>query len=294
MNQAPLTPSSFHRPRRRLGQHFLHDPGSIERIVAAFAPKPGQHVVEIGPGLGALTVPLLKRLGRLEVIELDRDLPARLAKRCAGLGELRVHSADALTFDFRALAGPGAKLRLIGNLPYNISTPLIFRLIEQADCIADMLFMLQKEVVARLAAAPGNRTYGRLSVMVQYACRVRPLFTLKPGAFRPPPKVESTLVHLLPHDRPPVAIRDRRLFVALVNRAFGQRRKQLRNSLKGWLTERDIMAAGLNPQMRPEKLALKDFAALANRLQGPDDQPLGKDVHKLCIDLKEKPDSYSF
>jgi 16S rRNA (adenine1518-N6/adenine1519-N6)-dimethyltransferase len=291
MNHAP---SSFHRPRRRLGQHFLHDPKSIERIVAAFVPEPGQHVVEIGPGLGALTVPLLRRLGRLEVIELDRDLPARLAERCAGLGELRIHGTDALGFDFCALAGSGVKLRIIGNLPYNISTPLIFHLLEQADCIEDMLFMLQKEVVARLAAPPGSRTYGRLSVMVQYACRVRPLFTLKPGAFRPPPKVDSTLVHLVPHDKPPVAVRDRRLFAELVTRTFGQRRKQLRNSLKGWLTERDITAAGLRPQMRPEELALKDFAALANRLQVPDDQPLSRDVHKLCTDPKEKPDSRSF
>ncbi|HHO69611.1 MAG TPA: 16S rRNA (adenine(1518)-N(6)/adenine(1519)-N(6))-dimethyltransferase RsmA, partial [Gammaproteobacteria bacterium] len=192
-----------HRARKRFGQNFLHDPAVIQRIVAAVAPAPGQHLVEIGPGQGAITRPLLAACGELDVVELDRDLIEPLARRLADVGTLRIHNADALRFDFCGLAGD-AGLRVVGNLPYNISTPLLFHLLAQAGCIEDMHFMLQKEVVARMAAAPGGGDYGRLSVMIQYHCEVTPLFGIGPGAFRPAPKVESAFVRLVPHPRPPV------------------------------------------------------------------------------------------
>ncbi|HXG28593.1 MAG TPA: 16S rRNA (adenine(1518)-N(6)/adenine(1519)-N(6))-dimethyltransferase RsmA, partial [Nevskiales bacterium] len=190
-----------HIPRKRFGQHFLHDPGVIHRILAALAPQPGQTLVEIGPGLGALTVPLLQQAGELHVVELDRDVIPRLEAACAGHGRLIVHAADALRFDFRALAPPGGRLRLVGNLPYNISTPLLFHLLAQADAIADMLFMLQKEVVERMVAQPGEPAYGRLSVSLAAQAAVEALFTVGRGAFRPPPKIESAVVRVVP--RPP-------------------------------------------------------------------------------------------
>ncbi len=253
-----------HRPRKRFGQNFLHDPGVIERIVRHINPRPDQHLVEIGPGQGALTRPLLAAAGRLEVVELDRDLIPGL--RALGPG-LRIHQTDALRFDFRSLqASTDDKLRIVGNLPYNISTPLLFHLIGQLEAIADMHFMLQKEVVERLAATPGNKNYGRLGVMAQYHCRVEKLFTVGPGAFRPPPKVDSAIVRLVPHPSPPVQVADYRRFAALVNRCFGQRRKTLRRVLKGWLDENQIQQAGIDPGLRPENLSLADFARLSNSL----------------------------
>ena len=192
-----------HIPRKRFGQNFLHDPAVIGRIVQAINPRPGDHLVEIGPGQGAITLPLLDAAGRLDVVELDRDLVGPLAERCRGIGELGVYNADALSFDYCALAGSGP-LRVVGNLPYNISTPLLFHLLEQHRCISDMHFMLQKEVVDRMAARPGSGAWGRLGVMLQYRCRVTPLFTIGAGAFRPPPKVESAFVRLEPREAPPV------------------------------------------------------------------------------------------
>ena len=189
-----------HRPRKRFGQHFLHDPQVISRIIAAICPQPGARLVEIGPGLGALTRPLLQAAGELEVVELDRDLLEPLQSRCAGLGTLRIHQADALQFDFAALRGDGPKLRVAGNLPYNISTPLLFHLLDQAEHLHDLHFMLQQEVVKRLAAGPGDDAYGRLSVMVQYRCRVEALFNVGPGAFQPPPKVWSAVVRMVPRE----------------------------------------------------------------------------------------------
>jgi 16S rRNA (adenine1518-N6/adenine1519-N6)-dimethyltransferase len=251
-----------HQPRKRFGQHFLHDPAVVQRIVAAVAPQPGDHLVEIGPGEGAITFELLRAAGRLDAIELDRDLVAPLRARSAGLGELVLHSADALRFDFRPLAGAGGKLRLVGNLPYNISTPLLFHLLDQADCIRDMHFMLQKEVVERMAARPGGRDYGRLSVMLQARCTVTPLFTVGPGAFRPPPKVDSAVVRLAPLAQPP-DIADPALFARLVAAAFAQRRKTLRNTLKGHLDAEAIAALGIDPGARAEVLALGDFVRLA-------------------------------
>lgn len=258
-----------HRARKRFGQNFLHDPGVIQRIVAAIDPRPGQRLVEIGPGQGALTLPLLERAGSLDVIELDRDLIAPLQTLAAGRGELRVHNADALKFDFRSLARDGAPLRVVGNLPYNISTPLLFHLIAQADVIQDMHFMLQKEVVDRMAAAPGSGDYGRLSVMVQFYCEVTRLFTVGPGAFRPAPKVDSAVVRLIPRRSPVVDVHDPAVFAAVVNQAFSQRRKTLRNALKRMLSDEEIRAAGIDPGARPEELDLARFAALANLAARP-------------------------
>ena len=252
-----------HRPRKRFGQHFLRDPSVLERIVAAIRPVPGDHLVEIGPGLGALTRPLLAAVGELDAVELDRDLLEPLRAHCADIGRLRLHHADALKFDFAALRGTGPRLRVVGNLPYNISTPLLFHLLDQASHLRDLHFMLQQDVVERMAAGPGEEAYGRLSVMLQYRCQVEPLFTVGPEAFRPPPKVRSAVVRLVPCETSPVAVRDERLFAEVVRRAFAQRRKTLRNALRGWLDIAQIEAAGVNPGARPETLDLAAFAALS-------------------------------
>ena len=264
-----------HRPRKRFGQNFLHDPGVIRGIVAAIHPMAGERVAEIGPGLGALTAPLLEALGELDVIELDRDLIPHLERQFGDAGELRIHSTDALKFDFCSLVAQGEFLRVVGNLPYNISTPLIFHLLEQSHCIRDMHFMLQKEVVDRLAAQPGSGDYGRLGVMVQFHCRVERLFSVPPGAFNPPPKVYSAIVRLTPYAEKPVTVKDEACLRRLVAQAFGQRRKTLRNNLKPLLDSATIEALGIDPGRRPETLSLEEFAALADaladaRAKGPD------------------------
>ena len=223
--------------------------------------------MEIGPGLGALTSPLLKQSGRLEVIELDRDLIPRIRQSCHDLGELVVYNEDALNFDFSRLCQNPRQLRVIGNLPYNISTPLLFHLLDQIGLIRDMHFMLQKEVVERLAAGPNGVAYGRLSVMVQYRCRVEPLFVIGPDAFRPPPRVDSAFVRLVPHEQPPFNVADERSFATVVRQAFSQRRKTVRNSLGGLLSADIITTAGIDPGARPESLAPADFAALSNCLR---------------------------
>jgi 16S rRNA (adenine1518-N6/adenine1519-N6)-dimethyltransferase len=256
-----------HRPRKRFGQNFLHDPGIINRIVTVIAPQPGERLVEIGPGKGAITLPLLQAAGRLQVVELDRDLIEPLQARCRGAGELVVHNADALKTDFCELSG-GEKLRVVGNLPYNISTPLLFHLLAQSHCIADMHFMLQKEVVDRLAAAPGSGQYGRLSVMVQYRCEVTPLFTIGPGAFQPPPRVESAFVRLQPWETSPVTVHDETMLGQIVQQAFGQRRKTLRNALRGTLDEAQIRSLDIDPAARAEVLGITDFARLADLASG--------------------------
>jgi 16S rRNA (adenine1518-N6/adenine1519-N6)-dimethyltransferase len=255
------------RAKRRYGQHFLHDRGTIDRIVRAIGPHPGDRIVEVGPGRGAITAPLLSAAGSLDAIEIDPEVVPRLTGRCAGLGELRVHLADALEFDFRALRGEGPPLRLVGNLPYNVSTPLLFHFISQIDAFASMHFMLQKEVVARMAAAPGNKDFGRLTVMLAPWVRVESLFDIGTGAFTPPPKVISTFFALHPHPAPPFAIADQANFARVVSAAFSQRRKTLRNSLKGLLDADGIAAAGVDPGARPETLAPAEFAALAARLR---------------------------
>jgi 16S rRNA (adenine1518-N6/adenine1519-N6)-dimethyltransferase len=254
-----------HKARKRFGQNFLHDPLVIQRIVQAINPRPGQRLVEIGPGQGAITLPLLRACRRLEVIELDRDLIQPLAQKTATAGELVIHQQDALHFDFHSLAD-GEKLRTVGNLPYNISTPLLFHLIEQSDAIEDMHFMLQKEVIDRMAAAPGSGDYGRLSVMIQYHCKVVPLFRVGPGAFKPAPKVDSGFVRLIPWPEPPFRVRHDEQLSTLVRQAFSQRRKTLRNALRNLLSEQDIRATGTDPSARPETISLEQYVALANQL----------------------------
>jgi len=258
--------NNLHRPRKRFGQNFLHDPAVIEDILHAIDPRPGEHLVEIGPGLGALTRPVLKAAKRLDVVEIDRDLIPHLQASCATYGELRIHNLDVLKFDFTALAA-GHTLRVFGNLPYNISSPLIFRLLEQLPVIHDMHFMLQREVAERMAAAPATEQYGRLSVMVQWRCAVEMLFDVGPEAFKPAPKVESAVVRLIPHRRAPVQVGDERVFAEVVRQAFSQRRKTLRNALKGVLTADEIASLAIDPQRRPETLSLADYALLSNALQ---------------------------
>jgi 16S rRNA (adenine1518-N6/adenine1519-N6)-dimethyltransferase len=252
-----------HRPRKRFGQHFLHDPGVIARILEAVDPRPGEALVEIGPGQGALTFPLLARCGHLVAVELDRDLAARLAGRPEAGHGLEVVEADALKLDLASLAPDGRPLRLVGNLPYNVSTPLMFRFLAQAGVIRDMHFMLQKEVVDRMRAEPGSRQYGRLTVMLAAGCRVEWLFDVGPGAFRPPPKVWSSVVRLVPWAEPPFPIPDPDRFAGLVRAAFSQRRKTLRNALAGRLTTEQIRGAGVDPGARAETLPPEAFGRLA-------------------------------
>ena len=252
-------------PKKQLGQHFLHDRNVIEKIVLAVNPKPGEQLVEIGPGQGAITFPLLKRHGALTVIEFDRDLITPLSEAARGLGDLTIVHKDVLKVDFGKLAGEG-RLRLVGNLPYNISTPILFHVLEHAESIIDMHFMLQKEVVDRMGAGPGSKTYGRLSVMLQAVCEVQPLFDVPPGAFRPPPKVDSSVVRLLPRDPKSVGINDPALFERVVRDAFGQRRKTLRNALQAICTSEQIVAAGVRPELRAEQLEVAQFISLSNAL----------------------------
>ena len=253
-----------HVARKRFGQNFLVDRGVIARILDAIDPKPADEMVEIGPGLGALTGPLLERLKRLHAIELDRDLAARLRERYPP-DRLVVHEGDALRFDFATLPAP---LRVVGNLPYNVSTPLLFHLAGFSGRFVDLHFMLQREVVERMVAAPSTPEYGRLSVMLQYRFRMRKLFAVPAGAFRPAPKVESAVVRLLPLARPEAQASDEPLFAETVTRAFSHRRKTLRNALSGLATESDIRAAGIEPGLRAENLSVADFVALSNRLGG--------------------------
>jgi 16S rRNA (adenine1518-N6/adenine1519-N6)-dimethyltransferase len=252
-----------HTARKRFGQHFLHDPGVLRRILEAIDPRPGERIVEIGPGRGALTLPLLERCGRLEVIEIDRDLAALLPGLAAGRGELVMHEADVLEVNFAALHGGGPKLRVCGNLPYNISTPLLFHLLESRAVIVDMHFMLQKEVVDRMVAPPGGKSYGRLTVMLAAACRAESLFRVGRGAFQPPPAVDSAFVRLVPHAADPFPLPDPGRFARVVAAAFSMRRKTLRNSLRGLVEAAQFAAAGVDADRRPETLAPAEFARLA-------------------------------
>lgn len=250
-------------PKKQLGQHFLADRHYIDRIVMAVNAKEGDFLVEIGPGQGAITLPLLRQHPRLTVIEFDRDLIAPLTAAAAPLGELTIVHRDVLQVDFTELAGEG-KLRLVGNLPYNISSPILFHALDHAAAISDMTFMLQKEVVDRMAAAPGSKIYGRLSVMLQAWCEVTSLFVVPPGAFRPPPKVDSAVARLVPRDPAKVGIEDPQRFAAVVKAAFGQRRKTLRNALDGVCCPAQFEAAGVRSDARAEQLEVPDFIALAN------------------------------
>ena len=264
MNSAHSPRAGFTAPaKKQLGQHFLADAHYVEKIVLAVNPKDGERLVEIGPGQGAITFPLLRRHPKLTVIEFDRDLIAPLTAAAAPLGELTIVHRDVLQVDFTALA-EGAKIRLVGNLPYNISSPILFHALEHAAAISDMTFMLQKEVVDRMAAAPGSKVYGRLSVMLQAWCEVTALFVVPPGAFRPPPKVDSAVVRLVPRDPATVGIHDPKHFADVVKAAFGQRRKTLRNALNGIVDEAGFAAAGVRSDLRAEQLDVADFIALSN------------------------------
>ena len=253
---------SAHLARKRFGQHFLIDPTIIERIVTSPNLRADDRVVEIGPGLGALTGLLLRRLERLQVIEIDRDIVDRLRRQYPP-ERLIIHAGDALQVDFAELPGKGP-LRLIGNLPYNVSTPLLFHLARFADAIDDMHFMLQKEVVDRLVAAPASHAYGRLSVMLQYRFTIDWLFDVPPQAFRPPPKVQSAVVRLLPRPAAALRVRDERHFATLVATAFAQRRKMLRNSLHALVSAELLDQLSIAATARAEELSVHDYICLAN------------------------------
>jgi len=252
-----------HIPRKRFGQHFLVDNEIIDRIVSAINPRPGDHLVEIGPGLGALTRPLLDRIEHLDVVELDRDLAECLRDRYPP-GRLTVHEADALRFDFSALPAP---LRVVGNLPYNISTPLLFHITATAARCADLHFMLQQEVVDRMVAKPSEPEYGRLTVMLQYRFRLERLFTVSPEAFRPPPKVRSAVVRLIPRPAPELKTRDEAEFSKVVAKAFSMRRKTLRNALADLVSEFELRELGIDPGARAEALPVAAYVTIANRVR---------------------------
>nr|WP_300306690.1 16S rRNA (adenine(1518)-N(6)/adenine(1519)-N(6))-dimethyltransferase RsmA [Halomonas sp.] len=256
-----------HRARKRFGQNFLRDPGIISRIVRSIGARPQDRVIEIGPGQGALTEPLLADTsGRLEVIELDRDLIPGLRVQFFQYPDFVIHEGDALKMDFVALRDGGQPLRVVGNLPYNISTPLISHLLEAGDAIQDMTFMLQKEVVDRLAAPPGGGERGRLSVLAQYFCEVESLFVVPPEAFVPRPKVDSAIVRLTPHKEKTCVAKDEKLLFEVVREAFAQRRKTLRNNLKGRITGERLSELGIDPGRRPQTLSVEEFVIIANAI----------------------------
>ena len=250
----------FARPRKRFGQHFLTDRHYLRRVVEAIAPRPGDSMVEIGPGTGILTEELVSRVEHLHVIEIDRDLAAALRGRFPA-GKVSVHEGDALEFDFAGLPAP---LRVVGNLPYNVSTPLLFRIASIAERVRDCVFMLQKEVVDRMVAAPATPDYGRLSVMLQYRFAMAPALRVPAGAFTPPPKVESAVVRMQPLGADRLRARDEALFARIVAGAFSQRRKTLRNAARDFVPEAAFAAVAIDPQRRGETLSVAEFVALAD------------------------------
>lgn len=257
-----------HRPKKQLGQNFLVDKNIIHKIISIIHPTATDHMVEVGPGLAALTDPLLEHLERLEVVEYDKDIIEYLNKQYAENGKLKIHESDALKFDFSSVvdASQSRALRVVGNLPYQISTPLIFHLLSYSQLIQDMTFMLQKEVVDRMVAEPGTKTYGRLSVMVQYFCKTVKRLSVPKGAFNPPPKVESAIVTLVPYhdEKPHPTAENEELLRTLTTLAFNQRRKTIRNALKSHIKEEGFKAIGIDPSLRGEKLSLSDYVALTN------------------------------
>lgn len=253
-----------HQPRKRFGQHFLHDNYIIQKIIQAATAANVTRLTEIGAGRGALTIPLLQQGIQLNVVELDRDLVEFLQTEVKPLGDLTIYAADALKFDFAQLDTEERRLNIVGNLPYNISTPLLFHLLTYAQRIECMTFMLQKEVVDRIVAAPDSEFYGRLSVMLQYYCAVEALFDVGAGAFTPPPKVESSVVQLFPYQHKPHIAHNELHFAQLVASAFSQRRKTLKNNLKAFINAEQITQLQLDPQSRAETLGVAEFVALAN------------------------------
>ena len=256
----------MHKAKKRFGQNFLVDEQIIAAIVGAIRPEAEDNMVEIGPGLGALTCPLLKRLNHLHVVEIDRDIIARLVHdypQDNPASKLTVHAGDALEFDFSALPAP---LRIVGNLPYNISSPLLFHFAAHAERVKDMHFMLQNEVVERMVAEPSTPEYGRLSVMLQYRFMMEKLLDVPPQSFRPAPKVDSAVVRMIPLHASEIAVRNEKLFAAVVSAAFGQRRKTLRNTLRAYLGEADFEKLGIDAQLRAENLGVVAFTGIANYL----------------------------
>lgn len=256
-----------HKARKRFGQNFLTDDRVIQRIVEVINPRDDQLMLEIGPGQAALTAPLADSGVELHLVELDRDLVALLAGRFEHHANVFLHEADALKVDFSSLTG-NRPFRLVGNLPYNISTPLLFHVLQWSDLIVDMHFMLQQEVVNRMAAEPGTKAWGRLSIMCQYRCQVTPLFVVRSESFSPPPRVQSAIVRLVPHRQPPVQIDSLPAFDRLVSQAFSMRRKTLRNCMRDLIGTEQIEAAGIDPTVRPETLSLQQFAKLSNLMDG--------------------------
>jgi 16S rRNA (adenine1518-N6/adenine1519-N6)-dimethyltransferase len=252
-----------HLPKKRFGQNFLHDAGVLQQIIEAIAPASEDRMIEIGPGKGAMTARLLAHLNELQVVELDRDLVTLLQKEFTNRG-LIIHSADALQFQFDQLRTDERKLRIVGNLPYNISTPLLFHLAQYAPLVKDQHFMLQKEVVERMVAPPGGRDYGRLSVMLQWRYQMAQLFVVPPEAFEPPPKVESAIVRMIPIAQPLAC--EQHILEQVVTTAFSQRRKVIRNCLAGLFAESQLIEAGVNPQARPETISLEAYVRLAQLL----------------------------
>ncbi|KFZ36930.1 ribosomal RNA small subunit methyltransferase A [Shewanella mangrovi] len=255
-----------HTARKRFGQNFLTDSNIINRIVGAISPDNDHIMVEIGPGLAALTEPVAESIDKLTVVELDRDLVERLKQHPFLKDKLEIHQGDALQFDFSQLMQPGKKMKVFGNLPYNISTPLMFHLFEYAEHIASMHFMLQKEVVLRLSASPGSKAYGRLTVMAQYYCQVIPVLEVPPESFTPPPKVDSAVVRLVPYEQPPYPCDDIKQLQHVTSTAFNMRRKTLRNNLKGLFSDEDFSNLNIDASLRPEQVSVAQYVALANLL----------------------------
>ena len=257
-----------HRAKKRFGQNFLVDSSIIDKIIHSINPQAEDHIIEIGPGLGALTQPLLKTLIRLDAIELDRDVIPQL-KTLEGSEKLHIHNIDVLAFDFTEFKQSNfehGKLRIIGNLPYNISTAVLFHLVSHRNCIHDLHFMLQKEVVERIAASAGSNDYGRLSVMMQLYFRINPLFTVAPQCFRPVPRVESAIIRMVPRTSPAISHHEHDAFAALVRQAFSQRRKTLKNTLRDLCDTGQIDAAGIDPGKRPQELSVDDYIKLFRQI----------------------------
>lgn len=253
-----------HHARKRFGQNFLIDENIIEHIVSVIAAQADDHIVEIGPGLGALTQEILAQTGKIDVIELDRDVIPKLEHNCKGLGELNIHQADVLQFDFNQLVDSEKKLRIVGNLPYNISTPLLFHLLDYKSLIQDMFFMLQKEVVDRICADVGASDYGRLTVMLQYHMQTNHLFDVPPESFKPAPKVNSAIINLMPYTQPPYQANNYEVFAKLVHHAFSHRRKTIKNNLKDVCDNSILELLNISPQARPQELSVQNYVDLAN------------------------------
>lgn len=264
--QVRLSNGMPHQARKRFGQNFLHDQGIIDRIVQSINPQASDHIVEIGPGQGALTRPLAASGARLDCVELDRDLAAFLQTNVGKQANVTIHQQDILKFDLASVQHDSRRLRIIGNLPYNISTPVLFYLLQQHSHIQDMVFMLQLEVVNRMAAQVGDKNYGRLGLMLQYYCEVEPLFNVPSAAFTPRPKVSSAIVRLIPHQTMPIQAKDPECLQVVIRTAFNQRRKTLKNSLKAIISETVLTTLPLDVSMRPENLTLADYVLISDAL----------------------------